>query len=265
MSYSAKEILKVNDRPGTKVSVEHVRRNGAVLERFSSDSDFIDGRGQKLHCHDILTADPVTERPLAWQIDITGMPQSLQTWEYPADDPRLLELPMTQKTRLYDLDEQHKSVMTALRSRGPTVTVAGERVELLQIWVDENGHVGVIARASYAYPINYGLKIDGFPMDSVPGGEPRWGLYDDRFPTLASGHSVQLFYDPRDQLAVPHALADVISVELPVFAGKKFAGFARFENVHVNRTLSVHTLLEPFNVPYWVQPTQNPAPTHANP
>ena len=62
MSYSAKAILKVNDTPGTKISLDHVTVNGAVLERFTSDSDFIDGRGQKLHCHFVLTADPVSER-----------------------------------------------------------------------------------------------------------------------------------------------------------------------------------------------------------
>ena len=142
--------------------------------------------------------------------------------------------------------------MTALSGSGPTTIVAGKKVELLQLWVDGGGQACAIARADYAYPVNFGVEIDDLQLNTGPVKVSQSTHYLHVAPADYEGHAVQLFFTDRAGNAGPVKFNDHVTVRVPVFDGDSFQGYARFENVPVHRAWSVYSLLRPRNVPFWL-------------
>lgn len=250
---SAKSILEKNLH-GEVRHVGHeknVNWNGRKVDKYSVIQSIVDARGNKLESRFELIADPVTERPLEMRSQLQGFPPSVNRWDYPEPDPRLLQLPITSKTKVYDIDEERDEIKTALGKPGTATVVGGQQVELLQVWVDEVGNACAIAQANYSCPVNYGVHINGTTSADFPEGEPFSGMYHVQPANLYEGRPVQFFFGEYARNPVRQKFGNAATVEIPVFSGKNLAGYAKFENVPIKRTWNVHMLLEPENIPFW--------------
>ena len=280
MDEPANKILAFNRvNSGTKVIAEHglsehgIGLNGSTADRYTIDEDFIDGRGQKLRSHMVLISDSASERPLEMrtsytgppEADIANLPPTIIRWEYSKLDPKVFELPASDPTRVYNIDDELELVKTSLGQRGKRVTVAGQSVELLQLWVDEHGNAYAIAAADYGYPDNYGIAIDGHKLEVAPEGEPFSGRYLVHLPSMQMGRSIQVFRGLSGIRDRRVEWPDVVTVEIPVFKNKALAAWAKFDKVSVNRAHDDQMLLEPMNIPFWVQHQGAGAGTQAAP
>jgi len=280
MDEPADKILAFNKaNSGTRVVAEHgltehgLGWNGSSADRYTIDEDFIDGRGQRLHSHMVLIADSASARPLEMrtnytgppEADITGLHPQIIRWEYANLDPKLFELPASDPSRVYNIDEEQELIKTALGHRGKRVTIGGQTVELLQLWVDELGNACAIAACDYAYPDNYGIAIDGKKLEVVPEGEPFSGRYHVHEPSRQAGRSIQLFHGVTGNHGPRVRYPDVVTLEIPVFENHVLAGHAKFENVRVHRSHNVWMLLEPMNIPFWDKSGMVAASTRAAP
>ena len=177
----------------------------------------------------------------------------------------MLQLPASDPKRVYVIDDELELVKSALGQRGKRDMVAGQPVELLQLWVDEGGNACAIAQAGYRYPSNYSIKIDGRKSGAEPEGDPFSGRYWIVNPTVQNGRSIQLFYGNHDDAHQRTAYPDLVTVEIPVFKGNALAGYAKFERVRVNRAHNIHMLLEPSTMPFWSQSHVKGAASQAAP
>jgi hypothetical protein len=232
---------------------------GLNVDRYTVDEDVLDGRKQPMHVHFVLYADPKNERPLEMDSKDTGFPDMVSKWDYPAPDPKLLELPANRKIRLYDLDAERANIITALGMPGQKVVVAGQTVELLQLWAGEGGDSVAIARSDYDWPENYGIQIDGMKLSTLEGADQPSHQYFVHHPTLGAGKFTQLFWAARYPNSGPMPYPDRVNVSLPVFKGTEFVGYAKFQNVPVHRAWSTYFLLRPKNVPFWLPEPSTPA------
>ena len=257
---SALDLLRTN-AIGANVRIA-VRRNlldeGRRIDRYTVSRDVVDGRGETLHIRTVLDADPATERPLAMRGSVPGMPDSLTLWDYPAPNSAFLRLPIRADAPIYDLDAQKAAVTRSLRLPGRRATVGGKSVELLGLWVDENGQAA-IARADYAYPYDYGLQIDGFDLARTPEKPPFSGQYAIMAPTPFEGRETQVFLLNRLPNAGRRHFPDRLDVRVPVCEGKRLLGYVRFPGVPVQRTHNVLYFLQPENTPFWDARPRGPA------
>lgn len=238
---------------GFRLAVKHgVDWQGNKVDRYTRDVDFSDDQGSKIHNHMDLYVDPVKDLPLEAQSATTGFPLTIMKWDYPIPDSQLCELPITPKTRYYDLDIQRASVRRALNTDGQVAMVGGQRVELLQAMVDDTGQACAIVEANYAYPVNYGVRIDGVKPSSESAKDPFTTGFANRQPVKFNNKMVQLIYTPVGQSANPVNFSDHLTIEVPVFKDGKLLGYAKFTDVPVMRTWSLRYLLEPENAPFWV-------------
>ena len=238
---------------------------GRRIDRYTVSRDVVDGRGDTLHIRTVLDADPTTERPLAMRGSVPGMPDSLTLWDYPAPDPAIFRLPIPKATRVDDLDAQRAAVLRKLRRQGTRATVGGKTVELLGVMVDGKGDVAAIARADYAYPMDYGLQIDGVDIQHTPEKPPFSGQWAIQEPTPFEGRETQLFWLTRDRSKSPSLYPDRLDVRLPVCEGKRLLGYARFTNVPVQRSYNLHLWLWTDTArPFWdTRPKGEAVPTIA--
>ncbi|MBS1728109.1 MAG: hypothetical protein JST51_15430 [Armatimonadetes bacterium] len=258
---SARTILETNTKGHDyQVSVKRgIEWQGLRADRYQVDEDFVDGQGKTLHLKMEIMADPGTQRPLQVQSDLTGSPRTISKWDYPSSDSGIFELDMPPGTQVYDIDASRDLVKKAIEGSGPVQMVDGVSVELYQVWADDRGSVTAVAGATYAYPCNYGVHINGRQIGTFEEGEPFSGRYAIVQP-WTYGHKVGQFFTgyvgPKGGSPVP----DRITIEIPVFKDKALVGYAKFADVRVNRTQDVMRLLEPENVPFWY-----PARTQMNP
>ena len=237
---SARELLAINAGEGARLSV----RRGAT-DRYTIDRSDADANRTGLHPHLVLDVDPATERPLALRARTTDGLEKLTTWDYPAPDPALFR-PLKAD---YDLDAQRDAVLSGLRGKGRKATVGGKSVELLELWVDELGNASAIARADYAYPLDYGLKIDGV-ASRPPEKPPFSGQWVIERPSAFKGRAIQTFGLLRPVRAGRFHFPDRVDVQVPVCEGKKLLGYARFEDVRVHRAYQTY-FLKPDGQPFW--------------
>ncbi len=238
---SARDLLAINATgEGVKISVER-----GALDRYTVDRDLVDIHGTTQHLRLVLEADPKTERPLSLRATTTGWAERVTTWDYPAPDPSLFR-PLKVD---YDLDAQRTEVLRQLRAPGRKATVGGKTVELAGLWVDELGNASALAYADYAYPMDYGLKIDGVAT-RVPEKPPFSGQWVVEEPSMFEGRRVQSFIQVRPDRAGKLHYPDRVSLQLPICEGKRLLGYARFENVPVHRAYKTY-FLKPDNRFFW--------------
>lgn len=224
---------------------------GKTVNEYTEDSTMIDGQRTPRQMHVTLFADPGSELPLEIDENISGFGSWVRKFDYPAADPKLLELPTKLRTRIYDLDAERASIRNALASHGLRQTVGGKTVDFLQLWVDERGRACAIARASYPYPENYGIHIDDLKTWDEPEEEPFSGRYLIHQPIPYKGGLTQIFVTPRSWTSGSVPYPKRVTLRIPVFAGKRLAGYAKFEDVPVNWTYDVYGLLRPQDLPFW--------------
>ena len=249
---SARDLLTVNAQGwNARISVRRVLVDGRILNRYSVERDLVDARGDTLHNAFILDVDPAKDRPLSMRSRMTGFPESVTTWDYPAPSPANFRLPIASDAPVYNLDAQRAEVLRSLRAPGRAITIGGKTVELLGLWVDGQGQAAAVARADYSYPYDYGLQIDGTRSLDRPKAPPFSGRYAAMSPTAFEGSATQLFRLNRLPNAGALRYSDRVNLRIPVFEDKRLLGYARFDGVPVHRTHSVPFFMEPANVPFW--------------
>ena len=233
-----------------------IKWHGMIVDKFTATGTFRDGQNISRQSHITVIADSRSERPIEIDSELSGLQSSVSKWDYPANDENLFKLPITEKTRVFDLDAEHATILDGLSKSGRRVTVGGKTVELIQLWVDEGGSACAIAKADYAYPCNYGIHIDDLNLSTEPEDAPFSGRYAIVQPSKYNRQPTQLFFTARPANAGSVPYKDRVTLQIPVFADKKYLGFAKFEDVPVHRAWNLFFMLRPMNLPFWDDQTQ---------
>ena len=264
---SARDMMRdIMSGANVRIGVQRdLLEGGRRFDRYTVLKEERSWRGGMISIRKVLDVDPTTERPLALRSHTPGTPDLLTLWDYPAPDPAIFRLPIPKATRVDDLDAQRAAVVRKLGGQGTRATVGAKTVELLGLLVDGQGDVAAIARADYAYPTDYGLRIDGMDVERTPEKPPFSGQWVIQEPAPFEGRETQLFWLARDRSKSPSPYPDRLDVRLPVCEGKRLLGYARFTNVPVHRSYNLHLWLWTDTMrPFWdVRPGREAVPTIA--
>lgn len=252
MGFSSKQLLdQASVQKGAKISVERgVSFADQKVNRYTIDCDFRDAQGQTLHNRSVLISDPISDRPIREESQTSGVFPMVITWDYPSGGPELVEGPPFDAKRVYDLRDEHRQVLRSLKSRGQVVTVKGRRVELCQLWVDEKGSAAAVAKADYAIPVNYSIKINTALVGDSAQSAAQAADSTLALPCNFKGEQVQIFRGERFRRP-PVVWPGRVTLEIPVLENRRVIGYAKFRNVPVHRTWRVKEMLIPMNSPFW--------------
>jgi hypothetical protein len=243
--HSAKELIdEIIKRSVVRQS--GIDWHGVRADRYTAD----DPGGPNVRQSFVLIADEATQRPLEMDLRLNGQQEKVIRWDYPPLNPKLLQIQIPADTKMLDINAEHAAIEQLLTQNGPSQTVAGVKVELLQLWADSTGHACAITHADYAYPDNYGILIDDLKLADEPKTTPFEGQYAVYTCKSYKNRSVQLFFNSRSHTDQKVSIPDKVTVRIPVFKGKKLVGYAVFTNVQVHRAWDVQAFLgSPFFEP----------------
>jgi len=254
MQYSAEQIIANNvSKRGLKVQTDKgVSWNGMSVDRYKITGKFVDGRGQNVEVRATLYAERERQLPLEFDTELVGIGTFASVWDYPAYNEKIFRLPGTDPSRVYDQEASRQQVISRLRAPGRKAVVDGQTVELSDLWVDEEGDACAIIKANYAYPYEYGIKVEGLELCPPPTAPPFFTGSEVVQPSTFEGQPTHLFHAGRDAAAPKVQYPDKVTLLVPVFKGKSLRGYARFANVPVHRAWKLLFLLWPRNQPFWL-------------
>lgn len=262
VGFTANAVLaRSQEGSAARTSVERgVTIDGHLVDRFTSDTSFVDGKGDTLRSRVVLLADPATERPIREEVDTTGFDHNTTTWDYPTVGDSLLDGPTVDPNRIYDEDSEHTEILAALDKPGQVKIVQGHRVELCELWIDEKGNAAAIAKADYAYPSCYSIKLNGRDVGTkLPALDP--SRYNVVKPWAYHSEQSQIFWGSRSGSDPVVTWPALVNLDIPVIANSRVVGYASFKHVAAHRAWNLAFLLQPMNVPFWVP---NPPPTQGS-
>jgi len=247
MGFNAKLILQ-NSRGShpAKESVEHgVVVDGRALDRYTFDCDFQNPHDQPRHLHLLVFAEPQTQRPVREESFVTGYPETITTWDYPKNDPSLVEGPKVDPNRIYNVNDERRQILSAMVAKGQSKEVHGQKMELKALVVDEHGDATAIVSWDKSYPGNYVVRINGQVVGDAKQTEAEAKRYMVARPFRYQGKQFQDFLGNRSFGERDIRWPTHVRLEIPVVEGLRLIGYARFEDVVPIRCWRMAPLLRP--------------------
>jgi hypothetical protein len=243
---------------------------GRSVDLYHVDSEFLDGQNIPRRSHCDVIVDAGSQLPLQAHSSLPALgPDTVFEYEFPAYDPKLMEVQIPDGVPVYDLDKQRQELMSSVMTPIAKTTVAGQEIDLRVLAVDHDGIVEAVTSGGWTQPPtdeywNHQLQVDGlperFPFDR---GKRLSSMPSYIYPQPVSYQGLELVHSTM-MCGAKAVLPERITIRVPIWkrittdvipTESLFLGWAVFKDVMPMWTDNAVELLRPMNVSIFHDPT----------